>query len=199
MLYVHKKTQDCPQTTTFLNRKESRSGIEPRRPSAYQPNALPLGHTGSHFLWVFVFIWWCQVGDLNELLPVGGNDGAKLICLLCISSYIFCCNFMQPKGQFLCLYIIIANKDYLLCIVSHARDSYVVRHSIKNKGQRIYIFFFLIEALLPNRATITINQWISLWYILPFRGLARRKNNLIDIECAFPSCVCVWFVFGYSV
>ena len=30
----------------FLKRKESRSGIEPR-PSAYQPNALPLGQTGS--------------------------------------------------------------------------------------------------------------------------------------------------------
>ena len=42
-------TRQCPQTTTFLMRKESRSGIEPRPlgPSAYQPNALPLGQTGS--------------------------------------------------------------------------------------------------------------------------------------------------------
>ena len=54
----------------------------------------------------------------------------------------------------------IANKDYLLRIISHARDSYVVRHSIKNKGQSIKNF--LMEALLPNRATIAINQWISL-------------------------------------
>ena len=39
-----KVTRQCPQTTTFLKRKESRSGIEPR-PSVY--NALPLDHTGS--------------------------------------------------------------------------------------------------------------------------------------------------------
>ena len=39
-------TGQCPQTTTFLERKESRSGIEPRsfRLPAY--NALPLGQTG---------------------------------------------------------------------------------------------------------------------------------------------------------
>ena len=40
-------TRQCPQTTTFLKRKENRSGIE-LGPSAYQPNALPLGQTGSH-------------------------------------------------------------------------------------------------------------------------------------------------------
>ena len=43
---MDKVTRQCPQTTTFLKRKESRSGIEPRS-SAYQPNALPLGQTGS--------------------------------------------------------------------------------------------------------------------------------------------------------
>ena len=45
-----KATRQCPQTTTFLKRKESRSGIKPGSfclPSAYQPNALPLGQTGS--------------------------------------------------------------------------------------------------------------------------------------------------------
>ena len=36
-----KVTRLCPQTTTFLKRRESRSGIEPR------PLALPLGQTGS--------------------------------------------------------------------------------------------------------------------------------------------------------
>ena len=41
-----KVPRQCPQTTTFLKRKESRSGIEPR----YQPNALPLGQTGSLLL-----------------------------------------------------------------------------------------------------------------------------------------------------
>ena len=49
---MDKVTGQCLQTTTFLKRKESRSGIEPRSflyrgPSAYQPNALPLGQTGS--------------------------------------------------------------------------------------------------------------------------------------------------------
>ena len=34
-------------TTTLSKRKESRSRIEPSRLSAYQPNALPLGQTGS--------------------------------------------------------------------------------------------------------------------------------------------------------
>ena len=41
-----KVTRQYPQITTFLKRKESRSGIELR--SFYsQPNALPLGQTGS--------------------------------------------------------------------------------------------------------------------------------------------------------
>ena len=43
---MDKVTRQCPQTTTFLKRKESRSGIN-RGPSAYQPNALPLCQTGS--------------------------------------------------------------------------------------------------------------------------------------------------------
>ena len=43
---MDKVTRQCPQTTTFLKRKESQSGIEPRsfRLPAY---ALPLGQTGS--------------------------------------------------------------------------------------------------------------------------------------------------------
>ena len=36
---MDKVTRQCPQTTTFLKRKESRSSIEPR--------SLPLGQTGS--------------------------------------------------------------------------------------------------------------------------------------------------------
>ena len=41
-------TRQCPQTTTVLKRKESRSGIELLGPSlAYQPIALTLGQTGS--------------------------------------------------------------------------------------------------------------------------------------------------------
>ena len=46
---MDKVTRQCPQTTTFLKRKESEA-VSNRGPSAYQPNALPLGHTGS--------LWW---------------------------------------------------------------------------------------------------------------------------------------------
>ena len=43
---MDKVTRQCLQTTTFLKRNESRSGIEPRS-FPYQLNALPLGQTGS--------------------------------------------------------------------------------------------------------------------------------------------------------
>ena len=39
----------CPQTTTFEEKGEPKSGSN-RGPSAYQPNALPLGQPGSHKL-----------------------------------------------------------------------------------------------------------------------------------------------------
>ena len=42
-----KVTGQCPQTTTFLKRKESRSGIEPRSFRLPTYKALPLGRTGS--------------------------------------------------------------------------------------------------------------------------------------------------------
>ena len=41
---MDKVTRQCPQTTTFLKRKESRSGIEPK---SFRLPALPLGQTGS--------------------------------------------------------------------------------------------------------------------------------------------------------
>ena len=40
-------TRQCPQTTTFLKRKESRSGIDPRSFRLPARPALPLGQTGS--------------------------------------------------------------------------------------------------------------------------------------------------------
>ena len=50
---MDKFTRQCPQTTTFLKRKESRSGIEPR---SFRLLALPLGQTGSLFyMMVLVF------------------------------------------------------------------------------------------------------------------------------------------------
>ena len=44
---MDKVTRQCPQTTTFLKRKESRSGIEPR---SFRLPALPLGQTGSRYI-----------------------------------------------------------------------------------------------------------------------------------------------------
>ena len=44
---VWAKSKDSVHKPPFLKRKESRSGSN-RGPSAYQPSALPLGHTGSH-------------------------------------------------------------------------------------------------------------------------------------------------------
>jgi len=47
-LIVRDEIRQCPQTTTFLKRKESRSGFEPRSFCLpYQHNDLPLGQTGS--------------------------------------------------------------------------------------------------------------------------------------------------------
>ena len=45
-----KVTRRCPQTTTFLKRLRRAEAVSNRGPSAYQPNALPLGQTGSHIL-----------------------------------------------------------------------------------------------------------------------------------------------------
>ena len=46
-LTVWAKSRDGVHKPQFLKRKESRSGSN-RGPSAYQPSALPLGHTGSY-------------------------------------------------------------------------------------------------------------------------------------------------------
>ena len=47
---MDKVTGLCPQTTTFLKRRAD--AVSNRGPSAYQPNALPLGQTGSRPLWL---------------------------------------------------------------------------------------------------------------------------------------------------
>ena len=41
-----KVTRQCPETTTFEEKGEPKQ-IRTEVPSAYQPNALPLGQTGS--------------------------------------------------------------------------------------------------------------------------------------------------------
>ena len=43
---MDKVTRQCPQTTTFEEKGELKADSN-RGPSAYQPNALPLGQTGS--------------------------------------------------------------------------------------------------------------------------------------------------------
>ena len=48
-LTVWAKSQDSVHKPQFLKRKESRSGSN-QGPSAYQPSALPLGHTGSRII-----------------------------------------------------------------------------------------------------------------------------------------------------
>ena len=42
-----KVTRQCPQTTTFEEKPEPKRN-RTEVPSAFQPNALPLGQTGSH-------------------------------------------------------------------------------------------------------------------------------------------------------
>ena len=43
---VDKVTGQCPQTTTFLRERRAEA-VSNQGPSAYQPNALPLGHADS--------------------------------------------------------------------------------------------------------------------------------------------------------
>ena len=50
-----KVTRQCPQTTTFEERGAPKR-IQTEIPSAYQPNALPLGQTGSLLLMLIAFI-----------------------------------------------------------------------------------------------------------------------------------------------
>ena len=50
---MDKVTGQCPQTTTFLKRKESRSGIEPR---FFRLPALPLGQTGSPYIYIYICV-----------------------------------------------------------------------------------------------------------------------------------------------
>ena len=44
---MDKVTRQCPQNTTFLKTERKAEAVSNRDPSAYQPNVLPLGQTGS--------------------------------------------------------------------------------------------------------------------------------------------------------
>ena len=78
-LTVWAKSQDSVHKPQFLKRKESRSGSN-RGPSAYQPSALPLGHTGSRtsracpLLFIlsfclFLSLWPFQLYTIPYILP----------------------------------------------------------------------------------------------------------------------------------
>ena len=82
---MDKVTGQCPQTTTFLKRKESRSGIEPRS-SAYQPTALPLGQTGSRFRQLFFMCYTCFC-FVAELVRVKKNF--RLIVMIATDNKVF--------------------------------------------------------------------------------------------------------------
>ena len=50
---MDKVTRQCPQATTFFWRERRAEAVSNRGPSAYQPNALPLGQTCSgSFFWM---------------------------------------------------------------------------------------------------------------------------------------------------
>ena len=64
---IDKVTRQCPQTTTFFDEKGPRAeAVSNRGPSAYQPNALPLGQTGSHTTEVRSNNYICLRFDLNR-------------------------------------------------------------------------------------------------------------------------------------
>ena len=44
---MDKVTGQCPQITKAFSRERTAEAVSNRGPSAYQPNALPLGQTGS--------------------------------------------------------------------------------------------------------------------------------------------------------
>ena len=65
---MDKVTRQCPQTTTFLKRRESRSGIEPW---SFRLPALPLGQTGSQVLVEHGVVLYCDAKVLrgSDVLP----------------------------------------------------------------------------------------------------------------------------------
>ena len=65
-LIVWAQSQDSVHKPEYLKRKESRSGSN-RGPSAYQPSALPLGHTGSR-LQGFVLVSYTICGLTRSLI-----------------------------------------------------------------------------------------------------------------------------------
>ena len=57
---MDKVTRQCPQTTISFWRERRAEAVSNRDPSAYQPNALPLGQTGSRM----------EVGGEGDYIPI---------------------------------------------------------------------------------------------------------------------------------
>ena len=74
-LIVWTKSQDSVHKPQFLKRKESRSGSN-LGPSAYQPSALPLGHTGPQNADLSPFVAGCYTPVCRQIYTgVGLGSG----------------------------------------------------------------------------------------------------------------------------
>ena len=104
-LTVWAKSQDSVHKPQFLKTKESRSGSN-RGPSANQPSALPLGHTGSPtnwacpllfilFLCLFLSLWPFQLYSILWILPT------TLCLVLCSSGLISALPVLSTKHLFM--------------------------------------------------------------------------------------------------
>ena len=89
---MDKVTRQCPQTTTFLKRKENWSGIEPVS-FCYQLNALLLGQTGLHRIMKTQEL----VYDRPNLIRSQVGSVSAFGCMLQ-----FCIFFFSPSN--LCVY-----------------------------------------------------------------------------------------------
>ena len=69
LIVMNKVTGQCPQTTTFLKRKRAEA-VSNRGPFAYQPNALPLGQTGSQpYTSCWSLLYYKRCSPLSSRLP----------------------------------------------------------------------------------------------------------------------------------
>ena len=85
-----KVTKQCPQTTTVLKRRVRAEAESSRGPSAYQPNALPLGQTGSP----------AEVLAGTKIKGGGGGEGELYLTLHCHHQKDFCGKMGSDQRHF---------------------------------------------------------------------------------------------------
>ena len=72
-----KVTRQCPQNTSFEEKGEKAEAESNRGPSDYQPNALPLGQTGSQVLFlVFLILFISQLKARDNSSMCFSQQGA---------------------------------------------------------------------------------------------------------------------------